>query len=97
MNKIYGEGDSYLINECDELKHITLDEIKKEIKFYEMKSQGIPVPRLVAIEGEKTEFGYPLYRHPSDEQPQITDFSPITIKIKTVVSKHMQFAELVEQ
>ena len=83
----YGEGDSYLIKNCDELEEITIDDIKAEIEFSEMLSHGIPVPRLIAIQAIKNDYGYPLYRHPADFTPITKDFTSITIKIKEYIEK----------
>jgi hypothetical protein len=53
--------DTYIIYDVEELKDISIEELKKEIHFEEMYSQGLPVPRLIAIQGIFTE-GKPLYR-----------------------------------
>jgi hypothetical protein len=86
---LYGECDSYLIENCDDLGDITIDDIRAEIEFSEMLSHGAPVPRLIAIQASKTEsglrLGYPLYRHPADYTPKTKDFTPITIKIKKYI------------
>lgn len=87
--KLYGEKDSYLIENCDELEDITLEDIKAEIEFSEMLSHGLPVPRLIAIQAEKSDYGYPLYRHPADYIPICEDFSPITLKIKSYIEKRL--------
>jgi alkylated DNA repair dioxygenase AlkB len=90
---LYGECDSYLIENCDELGDITIDDIKAEIEFSEMLSHGVPVPRLIAIQASKTDSGlgswYPLYRHPADYTPITKDFTPITIKIKEYIEKKL--------
>jgi hypothetical protein len=92
---LYGECDTYLIENCDELEDITIDDIKAEIEFSEMLSHGAPVPRLIAIQASKTESGlgsgagYPLYRHPADYTPITKDFTPITIKIKEYIEKKL--------
>ena len=86
---LYGSGDSYLIENCDELEDITLDDIKAEIEFLEMLSHGSPVPRLIAIQAEKSDCGYPLYRHPADYIPMCKDFTPITMKIKNYIEKKL--------
>jgi len=43
-----------------------------------MYSQGSPVPRLIAIEGKIENNLKPLYRHPVDSQPELTELSPST-------------------
>ena len=80
---------SYIIYNILELKNIGYEEIKKEIKFEEMYSQGAPVPRLVAIQGKFNNGLKPLYRHPADFQPEITEMSPITIKICDIISQKL--------
>jgi hypothetical protein len=46
----------------------------QHIKFYEMLNRGAPVPRLVAIQSLRNEFGSrPLYRHPNDVEPPNKD------------------------
>ena len=65
--------DTYIIYDIPELSDITADDIKKEVIFQEMHSQGAPVPRLIAIQGIIKNGLEPLYRHPADSQPNITD------------------------
>jgi len=66
---------------------IDIETLKKEINFSNMNSHGSPVPRLIAIQGKITDGKYPLYRHPADEQPFITEFSKTTKLIRDELSK----------
>lgn len=81
--------DTYILYDIEELNDITIDDIKKEIKFESMYSQNIPVPRLVKIEGIFDNDYKPLYRHPIDRQPEITEMTPLTKKICDVLSKKL--------
>ncbi len=80
--------DTYIIYNVEELKDISIEELKKEIHFEEMYSQGLPVPRLIAIQGIFTE-GKPLYRHPADSQPEIQPMTPLVKNISDILSKKL--------
>jgi hypothetical protein len=73
--------DTYIIYDITELNDITLDDVKKEIIFQEMYSQGTLVPRLIAIQGIIENDLEPLYRHPTDCQPDMLKMTPITKRI----------------
>ena len=77
--------DTYIIYNITELEDISIENLKKEINFQEMYSQGLPVPRLVSIQGIYNEIK-PLYRHPSDSQPEIVPMTPIVKKICEILS-----------
>ena len=81
--------DTYIIYDINELKNLNYDDIQKEINFQEMYSQGLPVPRLISIQGKIENKLKPLYRHPADEQPELTEMTPITKKICDVLSKKL--------
>jgi len=81
--------DTYIIYDISELSDITADDIKKEVIFQEMHSQGLPVPRLIAIQGVIKDGLEPLYRHPADMQPEITQMTPITKRICDFLSKKL--------
>ena len=81
--------DTNIIYDIDELKNLNYDDLKKEINFQKMYSQGLPVPRLIAIQGKIENNLKPLYRHPADEQPELTEMTPITKKICDVLSKKL--------
>ena len=51
-------------------------------------SAGGEVPRLVAVEGDVAEDGsFPIYRHPADESPPLSQFSPTVSRIRDHVQK----------
>ena len=81
--------DTYIIYDIDELKDINFEEIKKEIEFEQMFSQQSPVPRLVAIQGIFENGPKPLYRHPVDAQPEITQMTQSVRRICDVLSKKL--------
>ncbi len=89
-NKIntYGSGTKIFYEILEDKKEIiNFDSVKKEINFATMNSHGSPVPRLIAIQGEIKDNKSPLYRHPADEQPVLTEFTPITKIIRDELSK----------
>ena len=77
--------DTCIIYDIEELKDISIEELKKEINFQEMYSQGSPVPRLISIQGIYDKLK-PLYRHPVDSQPEIEQMTPIVKKICEILS-----------
>jgi hypothetical protein len=81
--------DTYIIYDVDELKDINFEDIKKEIEFEQMFSQQSPVPRLVAIQGIFYNEMKPIYRHPVDAQPGITEMTLSVKKICDVLSKKL--------
>lgn len=81
--------DTYILYDIQELSDITATDIKKEVIFQEMYSQGAPVPRLIAIQGIFDNDMKPLYRHPADIQPDITQMTPITKKICEYLSTRL--------
>jgi len=86
----FAEKDSYIQYDIDELKDIKLDDIKKEIKWENMMSQGYPVPRLISVQGDIVNELKPLYRHPADEQPVLVQFTKTTEKIARIISKKLK-------
>jgi alkylated DNA repair dioxygenase AlkB len=55
-----------------------------------MSHQGGEVPRLVAVQGELEKDGtLPVYRHPSDESPPLSNFSKTVLSIKAETEKHL--------
>lgn len=77
--------DTYIIYNITELEDISIENLKNEINFQEMYSQGLPVPRLISIQGIYNEIK-PLYRHPADSQPEIVQMTPIVKKICEIIS-----------
>lgn len=87
----YGSGDSYLLTDALPINKSLFDKINSEIKWQEMRHQGGLVPREISIQGTiKIENGNkyePIYRHPADEQPELIDWTPSVLKIKTQIEK----------
>mmetsp|Transcript_36994 Transcript_36994/g.68965 ORF Transcript_36994/g.68965 Transcript_36994/m.68965 type:complete len:342 (-) Transcript_36994:242-1267(-) len=53
-----------------------------EIQWQRMDYYGIPVPRLVCVQGERGQDGsMPIYRHPVDEPPQLFELTPTVRKV----------------
>ncbi|KAG6860665.1 hypothetical protein C0995_008852 [Termitomyces sp. Mi166 len=85
-----GAGDSYLVVDVlpHELAEGAFEKMRAEVKWNVMHHRGGEVPRLVAVEGEVAEDGsFPLYRHPADESPPLSPFSPTVAKIRDHVHK----------
>jgi nicotinamidase-related amidase/alkylated DNA repair dioxygenase AlkB len=83
-----GAGDSFMM--CSSLtQHITdntFEVLRKEVEWSTMHHRGGTVPRLIAIQGTKTDDGVePLYRHPADEQPTLTSWSPTVDRLRRIV------------
>ncbi|KAG5719166.1 Alpha-ketoglutarate-dependent dioxygenase alkB like protein [Termitomyces sp. T112] len=85
-----GAGDSYLVADVlpQELAESAFENMRAEVKWNVMHHRGGEVPRLVAVEGEVAEDGsFPLYRHPADESPPLSPFSPTVAQIRDHVQK----------
>ena len=81
LNK-WGCNDTYLIDL--NLNDDTYDELKKQVHFSTMISQGNEVPRLISIQYIKPEndlFLRPIYRHPNDIEPENVEMCDIVKKI----------------
>ncbi|KAM3517386.1 hypothetical protein NHJ13051_009028 [Beauveria bassiana] len=64
--------------------------LSKEVQWQRMSHQGGEVPRLVAVQGYVGSDGtFPIYRHPSDESPQLLKFSPTVLEVKAVTEKQL--------
>jgi alkylated DNA repair dioxygenase AlkB len=97
----FGCGDSFVIDsiiehgDLGEASQLTeenvFEQVRSEVHFQEMFHKGGPVPRLIAIQGElEGQNGwYPLYRHPADEQPTITHWTPCVLAIKHALEKKL--------
>ena len=84
-NDSIGSGDSAII--YDVIGSPTIDDIfnrlKGEIDWQTMFHRGGQVPRLVAAQGEAEKNGdIPIYRHPADESPPLSPFTPIVQEIR---------------
>ncbi|KAF5376487.1 hypothetical protein D9615_008646 [Tricholomella constricta] len=88
-----GAGDSYLVADIlpEELAEVAFENMRTEVKWYTMYHRGGEVPRLVAVEGDVGPDGsFPLYRHPADESPPLSAFSPTVACIRDYVQKFLQ-------
>jgi len=85
-----GAGDSYLVTNMlpPELASVAFEQVKTEVGWKTMHHRGGEVPRLVAVEGEVSDDGsFPVYRHPADESPPLSPFSPTVALIREHVQK----------
>ncbi|KAI9887558.1 MAG: hypothetical protein M1823_000649 [Watsoniomyces obsoletus] len=85
-----GEGDSKIVHHLlsSPLRDQAYERLQEEVRFRSMYHRGGEVPRLVAVQGEVAEDGsIPVYRHPADESPPLSAFSPIVSKMREEVQK----------
>jgi nicotinamidase-related amidase/alkylated DNA repair dioxygenase AlkB len=87
-----GAGEAFLW--CSSLKqHIndkTFETLHKEVEWSTMHHRGGTVPRLIALQGTKTDEGIePLYRHPADEQPTLVPWTPTVDLIRRVIEQQV--------
>lgn len=86
------EGDLDIIENLlpKELEKGIFAKLRDEIDWKHMSHQGGEVPRLVAVQGDVAEDGsVPIYRHPSDESPPLSPFSPTVLAIKTATENRL--------
>ena len=85
-------GSSIL--ECNTITAInedTFETLDREIDWQQMNHRGNPVPRLIALQGTKEADGVePLYRHPADEQPALTHWTPTIDAIRREVERRVE-------
>jgi nicotinamidase-related amidase/alkylated DNA repair dioxygenase AlkB len=79
---------------CGALRDVLPDDafgaVEREVSWGAMSHRGGEVPRLVAVQGEKTADGVePLYRHPADEQPALVDFTPAVDAIRRQIERRV--------
>ncbi|KAG6810672.1 hypothetical protein H0H92_010820 [Tricholoma furcatifolium] len=80
-----GAGDTYLVPDFlpQDIIDGAFERMRSEVKWNVMHHRGGEVPRLVAVEGEVADDGsFPLYRHPADESPALSAFSPTVANIR---------------
>lgn len=80
-----GAGETTLV--CGALAEVvddtTFTTLEREIAWTSMLHRGGEVPRLVALQGERTADGAePLYRHPADGQPALVPWTPTVAAIR---------------
>jgi hypothetical protein len=85
----YGCGDSHL--QLDFLPPSLAENVfaclADEVSFSKMTLKEYPVPRLVAIQGELIDGVLePVYRHPTDLQPELTTWTPTILKIRNALN-----------
>lgn len=88
-----GAGDSYLVADLlpEDVAGVAFEKLKAEVKWDTMYHRGGEVPRLVAVEGEVGADGsFPIYRHPADESPPLSAFSPTVSIIREHVQKVLE-------
>ncbi|AFY95718.1 isochorismatase family protein [Chamaesiphon minutus] len=81
-------GDSSLdcaaLSSC--IDESTFETLHDEVAWHHMIHRGSAVPRLIALQGMKEADGVePLYRHPADEQPPLTYWTPTVDAIRQEV------------
>ena len=89
-----GEGDS-CIHHLDPLTYLPdsddptapFHRLKSEVPWQKMYHQRGAVPRLVCAQGLLTLASKPVYRHPSDQSPPLTPFTPTADAIRTRVER----------
>eukprot|EP01102_Stenamoeba_stenopodia_P002287 TRINITY_DN1208_c0_g1_i1.p1 TRINITY_DN1208_c0_g1~~TRINITY_DN1208_c0_g1_i1.p1 ORF type:complete len:398 (-),score=107.47 TRINITY_DN1208_c0_g1_i1:1479-2672(-) len=83
-----GAGDSFLLLNVlpPHLESVAFETLKNEIEWNEMYHKGGAVPRLISIQGTIENGAEPLYRHPADEQPAMTQWTPFASELRRYVS-----------
>ncbi|KAL8756722.1 MAG: hypothetical protein Q9184_004412 [Pyrenodesmia sp. 2 TL-2023] len=88
-----GSGDSRIIHGLlgPELASQAFADLKAEVKWQTMSHRSGQVPRLVAVQGEKSkDGGIPIYRHPADESPPLLPFTPCVEKIREELERSLK-------
>jgi nicotinamidase-related amidase/alkylated DNA repair dioxygenase AlkB len=68
----------------------TFQTVYDEVVWHSMIHRGSAVPRLIALQGTKETDGVePLYRHPADEQPPLTNWTPTIDSIRQEVERRI--------
>jgi nicotinamidase-related amidase/alkylated DNA repair dioxygenase AlkB len=85
-------GDSSLdcaaLSSC--INERTFQTLHDEVAWHHMIHRGSAVPRLIALQGTKEADGVePLYRHPADEQPPLTYWTPTVDAIRQEVERRI--------
>ena len=93
---VYGSDDSFLLLEIfpEETADKYFSQLRDEIVWNEMKQKGGRVPRDISIQGTLETINddeyEPLYRHPADEQPVLTSWTPTARLIKEKIEEILQ-------
>ncbi|RDW62709.1 hypothetical protein BP5796_11011 [Coleophoma crateriformis] len=86
------EGDTTIINKLLDGKTAegVFENVRDEVLWQRMSHQGGEVPRLVSVQGDIAADGsFPIYRHPSDESPPLSQFTPMVSKIRKQVEEKL--------
>ena len=94
-------SDSFLVENAvsnDELMDHAFALVQEEVQWSDMFHKGGPVPRKVAIQGDMNRSSMvgsgnetirfeeqPIYRHPTDEQPALQDWTPTVRRLRDCV------------
>ncbi|KAL3425832.1 isochorismatase [Phlyctema vagabunda] len=92
MQEMICEGDTTIISDLlvGDISHNVFERIRDEVRWQKMSHQGGDVPRLVCVQGEVGKDGsIPIYRHPADESPPLSPFSPFVAAIRKQVQNHL--------
>lgn len=93
---VYGSGDSFLLLNIfpEEIAERYFSQLRDEIVWNEMRQKGGRVPRDISIQGTLEVINgdeyEPLYRHPADEQPELTAWTPTARLIKEKVEEILE-------
>lgn len=86
-NDKIAEGDSRIIYDLP-LPSNCFELLRSEINWQKMYHMSGQVPRLVAVQGMVQPDGsVPIYRHPADEAPLLSPFSPTVDEIRNIVER----------
>ena len=88
-----GEGDSKILHSAlpPALAKQAFEKVKGEVDWQSMRHRSGEVPRKVAVQGEVGKDGSrPLYRHPADESPPLSKFTPAVDRIRKEAEKIMK-------
>ena len=89
-NDRIGSGDSRIIHNAIDpnIMNTSFSKVKNEVDWQTMFHRSGQVPRLVAVQGEiGPEGDIPLYRHPADESPPLSPFTPVIQQIRRGIEK----------
>lgn len=95
----WGEGDSRLVPlpslTDPAAQEMIWQRIDEEIYFEQMFMQGNAVPRLISIQSRQhPTFGFPIYRHPNDEEPVNTEMCNVTNYLRELVEEYTGVRDL---
>lgn len=89
-----GERDSRIIydflseNADETFARLRRDDDSREVRWQKMFHRSGEVPRLVAVQGvTEADGSMPIYRHPADESPPLTPFSPTVQRIRQDIER----------